>query len=497
MKKCVAALLVLILSVNIVIPFSSLNAKKANTSSEPETVSAFVSIYDDILDVYIIPNSSFSFEKGSQIVDILEVFVQEEKIISYSYGNGTLNSLITLENIEYLYQAGTASFYLKRNGSILSIEQWNDTIQNGDIIEWIYNTEQEVTVNTPIENDVSSQTIEKVPSILWNEEYSKSFNNACDWLDRNAENSTSYLMVFGIAGKTANIKMVNQMVSQLTKATEYETATVLSKQILSATFCGFDVRAEKYGGLLKKLTTYPAPMKQGIFGAINPLTAYDCNKYPVSNTVPNSRDVLIQNILKYQNEDGGFSISEKSASDIDTTAMAITALSTYQDRTNVKQAIEKGFDFLASQQTESGGFGYRGQENCESLATVIIACASMNIPLNDQRFMKNEKNLLDQLIEYKNSDGSFSHLKETPGSIMPTEQAIIAMAAVKKGGNPYILSQIIQPLEEDTATQHVPLQLKASSWIIWCIIAGIILFGVSAIVITHKVMRNREKKGQQ
>ena len=161
-----------------------------------------------------------------------------------------------------------------------------------------------------------------------------------------------------------------------------------------------------------------SPGKQGINGWIWGLITLDskCYKTPENSTY--TRLDFIENILKNQNKDGGFSLFGDT-SDVDITAMAITALSPYyqipnkftinnQDKT-IYQIINECINFLSANQLNSGDFKSWGSVNCESTAQVLIALCSLNInPLEDERFIKNGNNLLNGLLKYKLDNGAFA-----------------------------------------------------------------------------------------
>lgn len=150
----------------------------------------------------------------------------------------------------------------------------------------------------------------------------------------------------------------------------------------------------------------------------------ECEKYtPVS---------LAEKIISFLNEDGGFSVTG-SASDIDVTSMAITALAPfYEKNDDVKKAIDSSLLFISKNQLESGGFSSYGVENCESAAQVITALCALNIdPETDERFIKNGNTAMDSMLSFRCGDGSFSHVFGEEENGMATEQAFFALCSLK------------------------------------------------------------------
>lgn len=168
--------------------------------------------------------------------------------------------------------------------------------------------------------------------------------------------------------------------------------------------------------------------KQGVNGYIFSLIALTGESLP-SNAIW-TQDKIIDEIMSYQNADGGFSLSKTAGeSDVDITAMVITAFSFYQQNTAVKEATQKAIAYLASCQGEDGNFTYQNASTSESVSQVIMALTSMHLSLNDSRFVKNGQTLLDVLQTYLVDDAHFSHTKGGMANDMATEQAAMALTA--------------------------------------------------------------------
>lgn len=494
MKKLISWVILFIVIISIVFSSPPINAIK---KSDKDLNTAIVSIYDDIAQNYFVPNTKVSFEENISVLQTLDKLKEEKHIKDFAIENNYLKSITLKDNfiIQNTNEPKQTQFYVKINGSFVEEEKISQKINKGDIVEWIYsekNTESEIITHNDNVNEKLVQANSNNLPINWDKDKTKKLNDACDWLNRNRENSNSYLISFGIAGKTANTKKVNDLLSDFNSEVAYKTPTEVSKKILQATFCGFDASSQKYGQLVAKLSNYPDIMKQGVFGAVNALTAYDCNQYDISSSAINSRKILVDYILEYQNEDGGFCINKNGTSDIDTTAMTITALSNYKDRDDVCKSIDKAIIFIENSQTKNGGFGFEGQENSESLCTVIIALNSLGINMDDKRFMVQNNTLYDKLVEYQNEDGGFSHIKGGESSAMPTEQAIIALSAIRKAGNPYKLTTKITQQHEETPTENIQLKSPNQLNVFITVIVIVCIIGVLVIVILHKVVGKKE-----
>lgn len=485
----IAVCLLLVLS-QVLIIFAS-SEKKALVTNE-----IMFSIYNNTSSEYIVSNTKIDVESDTTLLSLFDKLKEEKIIKNYSEQDKSILSVTAID--ETTLQAGTPTtaftFRLKLNGSITSKEQMSNILKNGDIVELVFTSEPITTSQQSLTTSQSSEPTHVETNAQWNSELSKVLNTGFDWLNRNLSTSSSYLMVAGAIEKTADIKMMNTFINSVSQAKEYANAIEISKDILSLTFCGLDASSDKYNRLVQNLYNYKDIMKQGIFGAVNALTAYDCNNYDVAENAINSRTILVDTILTYQNEDGGFPVIKGSKSDIDATAMTITALSVYLSRSDVTASVGKALSYLSEQQTIDG-FGFMGKANLESLCTVIIALNSLNIPLDDERFAKGELTLIENLMQYQNSDGGFAHIIGNKSTTMPTEQALIALTSIKRDSNPYILAK---PIEKDKTVSHdeeASTIFRDDSTIY--VIIGTILAIISIATLIYLIKTKEKKKSKQ
>ncbi|AVK84246.1 hypothetical protein C3943_12020 [Lysinibacillus sp. B2A1] len=205
------------------------------------------------------------------------------------------------------------------------------------------------------------------------------------------------------------------------KYTEY------SRLIIALTAIGKDPTNVGGYNIVDKLSNFDNVVWQGPNGAYFALIALDTWSFELPKTATTTREKLIQHILAKQLPDGGWDLSGEKA-DPDMTAMAIQALSTYKDRTDVKASINKALKTLENLQGANGSYRSWGTTNLESVAQVITALTSLNIDINkDQRFNK----LFESFFTFYNAkDGGFKHvLSESVANGMATEQASYTLAA--------------------------------------------------------------------
>ena len=230
------------------------------------------------------------------------------------------------------------------------------------------------------------------------------------------------------------------------KYTEY------SRVVVALTAIGADPTNVAGYDLLKPLGDFDKTIWQGINGPIWALIALDSGSYemPVNAEAKTqaTRQMYIDEILSRQLNDGGWNLSDKGGngqSDPDITGMALQALAKYQTQSAVKAATDKALTCLSKMQDADGGYASWETSNSESVVQVIVALCELGIDLNDSRFVKNGNTLLDNLLSYRNADGSFSHTANGSGNDqMSSEQGfygiVAAMRAIEEKNSLYRMS---------------------------------------------------------
>ncbi|MBE6033715.1 MAG: hypothetical protein E7222_03335 [Clostridiales bacterium] len=218
-----------------------------------------------------------------------------------------------------------------------------------------------------------------------------------------------------------------------------------SRTIVALSAIGKDPSNVGGYNLLTPLGDFNKTIWQGINGPIWALIALDSKDYSIpqnkSAEVQATREMYVEEILKRQLSDGGFSLTGGTSSaaqgddaaDADITAMALQALAKYQDRTDVKAATEKALNCLSKLQNDDGGYSSWGTVNAESTAQVIVALSELGISMNDSRFLKNGHSLMDNLSKYYVKGKGFKHiLSESQSNQMATEQCFYALVAANR-----------------------------------------------------------------
>lgn len=213
------------------------------------------------------------------------------------------------------------------------------------------------------------------------------------------------------------------------KYTEY------SRVIIALTAIGKNPADVAGYNLLTPLGDYEKTVYQGINGAIWALIALDSGNYDMPQNsgakVQATREMYVNHILANQTSDGGWALSGDTA-DPDITAMALQALAKYQDNTDVKSSTEKALTCMSKKQNTDGGFSSYNTKNSESCAQMIVALCELGISVDDSRFVKNGKTLLDNMLSYYVSGKGFDHTADSGTNQMSTEQCFYALVALKR-----------------------------------------------------------------
>jgi len=231
------------------------------------------------------------------------------------------------------------------------------------------------------------------------------------------------------------------------KYTEY------SRVILALTAIGKDPADVAGYNLLTALGDYEKTVWQGLNGPVWALVALDCGCYAMPQNpgakTQATREMYVEHILSAQLPDGGFSLSGAGGADPGMTAMALQALSNYTGRSDAAQAVLRALACLSAMQGPDGGFSGGGTGDSESCAQVIMALHKLGISPDDDRFVKNGSTLLDNLLSFRAGGGGFAHTAGGGCDQMATEQALLALAALRRAamGRSGLL-EIIQVTEQ-------------------------------------------------
>ncbi|EDX69798.1 DUF4430 domain-containing protein [Bacillus cereus] len=230
----------------------------------------------------------------------------------------------------------------------------------------------------------------------------------------------------------AKLNYVKAVTEKVEKRVNRFSATDLARTIIMMNAMNADPTKVGEHNLVQKL--YESDKVNSVTGYTFALLAFDTKKYEVPVDSKWNRVALVDALLNAQHTDGGWTYdsasSKDSASSIDVTGMVLSALALYQDREDVKPAVQKAVAYLYNKQLENGGFSADGQENSNSVAQAIIGLSLVK-DVDQNRLHKAMQNLLS----YQLPNGEFKWLPgDQNGSGMATEQALLALLQFKDLG---------------------------------------------------------------
>lgn len=164
--------------------------------------------------------------------------------------------------------------------------------------------------------------------------------------------------------------------------------------------------------LIAEADNYDEIIEQGLNGPMFALIGSQYCKRRLKN-----EDKYVKYLLNHQDPAGGFSYEDRAV--LDMTAMGITALSFYQGREGVYEAIEKG-----KKRIEAELENPTEEISCEAISQIIIAYSQLKIDVR-------KTDLLERLAEFRVGN-VFAHKPGGEFNPMATEQACLALASVVK-----------------------------------------------------------------
>ncbi|MFJ8368100.1 DUF4430 domain-containing protein [Bacillus cereus] len=230
----------------------------------------------------------------------------------------------------------------------------------------------------------------------------------------------------------AKLNYVKSVTEKVEKRINRFSATDLARTIIMMNAMSADPKNVGGHNLVQKL--YESDKVNSVTGYAFALLAFDTKKYEIPVESKWNRVALVEALLNNQHTDGGWTYnssgSKDSASSVDVTGMVLSALAPYQERSDVKPAIQKAVAYLYNEQLQNGGFSADGQENSNSTAQAIIGLSLVK-DVDQNRLHK----VMQNLLSYQLSNGEFKWLpSDQNGNGMATEQALLALLQFKEMG---------------------------------------------------------------
>ena len=222
-----------------------------------------------------------------------------------------------------------------------------------------------------------------------------------------------------------------------------------------------------------------SPSEQGSNGLIYALLVLEAKEEYLTENHESFKEELIQELLNYQDSDGGFYLNKSFGADIDMTAMAIQALAPYRENSEIHLSIERAVTWIVERISTA--------TTSEAFSQTILALCALGIdPETDERFVQNEWTLIDKLNSFRTEDGLYKHeLQDDASNIVSTYQSLLALEAVDRlhTDGTWIF---------DFNNYEFSEQINVSSHSITgiCIPVVLMLGAVAAISVLHRKQKN-------
>lgn len=156
--------------------------------------------------------------------------------------------------------------------------------------------------------------------------------------------------------------------------------------------------------------------------------------YEVENWNASAKSKALDYLLMQEKQGGGFAFSGQTA-DPDLTGMALLTLAHYQNDSAASNAIERAKQVLLQKQLDTAGWNSFGQENSNSIATVISGLVAIGENPMAEQWQKDGKTPLNALAAFQLENGAFTFTlgKNETTNMMATEQSLIAVQEIKTG----------------------------------------------------------------
>lgn len=238
----------------------------------------------------------------------------------------------------------------------------------------------------------------------------------------------------------------------------------LAKLILSVSAIGQDPRNIAGNDLIDIVWHQDGILNEYYTSLAYVLIAIDSKNYQEPKDALNTRDKMIEALLSYELDNGGFGWGTPEP---DSTAMVLQALVKHQDREDVKNTMNKSMVILSELQTENGGYVSWGNENLNSVAQVITLLTALGEnPTMLEGFVKGENNLLGNLMTFYTGSGDFKYIhSDSAANGMATEQALYSLVSYDRlvNGKTYVydMTDVISTTDYLNIVKEVNSRIEA------------------------------------
>lgn len=394
-------------------------------------------------DGIILPETTVPVEPGkTSVFDVTDKICREKDIqIEYSYSPGYDSHYI--EGIHYIYEfsAGTYSGWLFTvDGDVADYGADKIILNGGEKIRWYYTVDYhyedpDYLVQNGIESSDTAKTgeagsgkgeadrydsLEELKDLTVNTLVSDNPEPVCssvggEWIIKALASSgleapEGYYETY--YDNLCALMKENDGVLDERRYTEYERVIIALSAIGKdpSDIAGYDITGN--------IDDYDHIVFQGVNAACYALISARCAGLPLSN-----EEAYIDYIIEGLSEEK----MKEDMSYADYLAFGIEALAPYSEDKKAGAFLNEAYETLSALQNEDGSYG-----NSEATAEVIIALSQAGIDvMNDERYIKNGRNMYDGLMEYYIGEGRFKHLKEDEkADAMSCEKCALALDAL-------------------------------------------------------------------
>ncbi len=241
--------------------------------------------------------------------------------------------------------------------------------------------------------------------------------NASAYIDSQLENAHNsdgvsygfewYIISMLRAGKTIDSTILEEYYQSaettVSTWTGNEKPTDVERTALALTVMGKDIT--DIGGVnMAEIIYNSSRLSDGSNELAYALIALDAGNVEIPDTALWSRESIIEEILNFQAENGGFGLYDNTDADVDMTAMCLQALAPYQDNEIVKIAVDRAVVYLRN--TLSSEYNY--SENSLTTAQVLLALACLEIDVTDESngFGDAENNIAKAIEMFRSAEGN-------------------------------------------------------------------------------------------
>ncbi len=243
-------------------------------------------------------------------------------------------------------------------------------------------------------------------------------------------------------------------------------ATEYAKAVLALSSMGIDCTNFKGANLIEKMLNNKGELLSlNAYSMTYIILALDCNNYSVPASCDITRDEMVDVMLATPLDENGLMDPWGYGGDIDTTFMAIQALSNYRNNESVDAFIKKALTQIVGNMSDTGAIYSWGSDNCSTSAQVLVALIENRI--DPSNYTKNGRTLVDGILQFANVNTGIFDENNTYGPEIPTEQGLYALAAVKRASEGKTLYNMTDKFDKrENASTDVKEQTSASGTVI-------------------------------